>query len=147
MRGGCVGGLPRPPFNQPDGISRPPFNQPGGISRPPFNQPGGISRPPFNQPDGISRPPFNQPGGISRPPFNQPDEISRPPFNQPDPSEIIRGGLSAYGEKILDSSSEYVQSNISKYFSDPQYYFQVNGHYVKNKLKVILFPFLHRPLD
>ncbi|KAL8486878.1 hypothetical protein ACS0TY_023073 [Phlomoides rotata] len=21
------------------------------------------------------------------------------------------------------------------YFSDPQYYFQVNGHYVKNKLK------------
>ncbi|CAF2079415.1 hypothetical protein Bca4012_090929 [Brassica carinata] len=31
-----------------------------------------------------------------------------------------------YGERILGSSSEYVQSNITRYFSDPQYYFQVN---------------------
>ncbi|XP_061362093.1 uncharacterized protein LOC133305865 [Gastrolobium bilobum] len=59
-------------------------------------------------------------------------------------SGLVRGGLGAYGGKILGSSSEYVQSNISRYFSDPQYYFQVNDHYVKNKLKVILFPFLHR---
>ncbi|XP_058077837.1 uncharacterized protein LOC131226141 isoform X2 [Magnolia sinica] len=59
-------------------------------------------------------------------------------------SGLIRGGLGAYGEKILGSSSEYVQSNISRYFSDPQYYFQVNDQYVRNKLKVILFPFLHR---
>ncbi|RVW91938.1 Protein YIF1B [Vitis vinifera] len=59
-------------------------------------------------------------------------------------SGLIRGGLGAYGEKILGSSSEYVQSNISRYFSDPQYYFQVNDHYVRNKLKVVLFPFLHR---
>nr|GMD57266.1 protein YIF1B-like [Ipomoea batatas] len=57
---------------------------------------------------------------------------------------LIRGGLGAYGEKILGSSSEYVQSNISRYFSDPQYYFQVNDQYVRNKLKVVLFPFLHR---
>ncbi|KAI4351869.1 hypothetical protein L6164_006174 [Bauhinia variegata] len=59
-------------------------------------------------------------------------------------SGLIRGGLGAYGGKILGSSSEYVQSNISRYFSDPQYYFQVNDHYVRNKLKVVLFPFLHR---
>ncbi|KAK4777563.1 hypothetical protein SAY87_017750 [Trapa incisa] len=59
-------------------------------------------------------------------------------------SGLIRGGLGAYGEKILGSSSEYVQSNISRYFSDPQYYFQVNDQYVRNKLKVVLFPFLHR---
>ncbi|EPS67393.1 hypothetical protein M569_07384, partial [Genlisea aurea] len=59
-------------------------------------------------------------------------------------SGFIRSGLGAYGEKILGSSSEYVQSNISRYFSDTQYYFQVNDHYVKNKLKVLLFPFLHR---
>jgi hypothetical protein len=25
-----------------------------------------------------------------------------------------------------------------------QYYFQVNDQYVKNKLKVVLFPFLHK---
>ncbi|KAK1586631.1 hypothetical protein Q3G72_004440 [Acer saccharum] len=59
-------------------------------------------------------------------------------------SGLIRGGLGAYGGKILGSSSEYVQSNISRYFSDPQYYFQVNEQYVRNKLKVVLFPFLHR---
>ncbi|XP_068662908.1 uncharacterized protein [Aristolochia californica] len=59
-------------------------------------------------------------------------------------SGLIRGGLGAYGERILGSSSQYVQSNISRYFSDPQYYFQVNDQYVRNKLKVILFPFLHR---
>lgn len=28
-------------------------------------------------------------------------------------SGLIRGGLGAYGEKILGSSSEYVQSNVS----------------------------------
>ncbi|KAL0674635.1 hypothetical protein Bca4012_002616 [Brassica carinata] len=49
-----------------------------------------------------------------------------------------------YGERILGSSSEYVQSNITRYFSDPQYYFKVNDQYVTNKLKVVLFPFLHR---
>ncbi|XP_030527835.1 protein YIF1B isoform X2 [Rhodamnia argentea] len=59
-------------------------------------------------------------------------------------SGLIRGDLGTYGEKFLGSSSEYVQSNISRYFSDPQYYFQVNDQYVRNKLKVVLFPFLHR---
>lgn len=37
-----------------------------------------------------------------------------------------------------------LNEQISRYFSDPQYYFQVNDHYVRNKLKVVLFPFLHR---
>lgn len=60
-------------------------------------------------------------------------------------SGFIRSGLEAYGEKILGSSSEYVNSNlISKYLADSQYYFQVNDDYVKNKLKLILFPFFHR---
>lgn len=49
--------------------------------------------------------------------------VPRPPTNtQPSPfgnafygagSGLIRGGLGAYGEKILGSSSEYVQSNVS----------------------------------
>lgn len=49
--------------------------------------------------------------------------VPRPPINtQPSPfgnafygagSGLIRGGLGAYGEKILGSSSEYVQSNVS----------------------------------
>lgn len=49
--------------------------------------------------------------------------MPRPPTNaQPNPfgnafygagSGLIRGGLGAYGEKILGSSSEYVQSNVS----------------------------------
>ncbi len=35
---------------------------------------------------------------------------------------------------------------VSRYFAthDVQYYFQVNDQYVKNKLKVVLFPFLHK---
>ncbi|CDP08200.1 unnamed protein product [Coffea canephora] len=85
--------------------------------------------------------------------LGQPGVPRQPPNSQPNPfgssfygagSDLIRGGLGAYGEKILGSSSEYVQSNISRYFSDPQYYFQVNDQYVRNKLKVVLFPFLHR---
>ncbi|CAN4113228.1 unnamed protein product [Withania somnifera] len=59
-------------------------------------------------------------------------------------SDLIKNELGAYGEKILGSSSAYVQNNIGRYISNPQYYFQVNEDYVKNKLKVILFPFLHK---
>ncbi|CAO2842699.1 unnamed protein product [Amaranthus hypochondriacus] len=59
-------------------------------------------------------------------------------------SGLISGGLSAYGERIFGSSSQYVQSNISRYFADPQYYFQVNSDYVRNKLKIVLLPILHR---
>ncbi|KAJ6797657.1 protein YIF1B-like [Iris pallida] len=80
--------------------------------------------------------------------------LQRPPMTpQPNPLEnafygagsgLIRGGLGAYGEKFLGSSSEFMQSNITKYLSNPQYYFQVNDQYVRNKLKVVLFPFLHR---
>ncbi|KAH9299650.1 hypothetical protein KI387_031332, partial [Taxus chinensis] len=88
---------------------------------------------------------FEDPGtqpGIQRPPNTGPN-----PFNSPFQgagSAFIRDGLGAYGERIFGTSTEYVQSNISKYFSNPQYYFQVNDQYVKNKLKVILLPFLHR---
>lgn len=48
--------------------------------------------------------------------------VPRPPNAGPNPfgntfygasSGFIRGGLGAYGEKILGSSSEYVQSNVS----------------------------------
>lgn len=61
-------------------------------------------------------------------------------------SDILRTGIGAYGEKLFGTGRQYVESNINRYFSgqDIQYYFQVNDQYVKNKLKVILFPFLHR---
>ncbi|KAA8531418.1 hypothetical protein F0562_006229 [Nyssa sinensis] len=81
--------------------------------------------------------------GVPRPPTNSESNPFGNAFYGAG-SGLIRGGLGAYGEKFLGSSSEYVQSNISRYFSDPQYYFQVNDHYVRNKLKVVLFPFLHR---
>ncbi|ONH92664.1 hypothetical protein PRUPE_8G187900 [Prunus persica] len=81
--------------------------------------------------------------GLSRPGLNPPSVQFENGFCEAS-SELIRGGLGAYGKRICGSSSQYVQSNICKYFSDPQYYFQVNAHYVRNKLKIILFPFLHR---
>ncbi|XP_019082942.1 PREDICTED: protein YIF1A isoform X2 [Camelina sativa] len=83
-----------------------------------------------------------QPGMPMHPAIPQPSPFGNP-FSGPG-SGLIRSGLGAYGEKIFGSSSEYVQSNISRYFSDPQYYFQVNDQYVRNKLKIVLFPFLHR---
>lgn len=52
------------------------------------------------------------------------------------------GLLGAY----LGNSKDYVQSNVSRYFAshDIQYYFQVTDQYVRNKLKVVLCPFLHK---
>lgn len=53
---------------------------------------------------------------------NQPGTQRTPASAHPTPfgnsfygasSGLIRGGLGAYGEKILGSSSEYVQSNVS----------------------------------
>lgn len=53
----------------------------------------------------------NQPGGTRLPSNGQ-----QIPFGSAFSgagSGLIRGGLGAYGEKILGSSSEYVQSNVS----------------------------------
>ncbi|ERN19142.1 hypothetical protein AMTRI_Chr10g7830 [Amborella trichopoda] len=83
------------------------------------------------------------PPGMQRQPSNAPPNALGGPFYGPG-SGLIRDGLAAYGGRILGSSSEYLQSNVTKYFSNSQYYFQVNDQYVRNKLKVILFPFLHR---
>ncbi|KAL0337721.1 UNVERIFIED_CONTAM: protein YIF1B [Sesamum calycinum] len=74
---------------------------------------------------------------------NQSDQLGNV-LNYVAGSDLIRSELGAYGEKILGSGSEYVQSSISRYISNPRYYFQVNDDYVKNKLKVVLFPFLHK---
>lgn len=55
-------------------------------------------------------------------PRMQPGAFRPMTHSQPNPYEnafygagsgLIRGGLGAYGEKILGSSSEYVQSNVS----------------------------------
>lgn len=56
----------------------------------------------------------NPPGGPGgpRPPLNTPQTPFGNPFYGAS-SGLIRGGLGAYGEKILGSSSEYVQSNVS----------------------------------
>ncbi|CAA6653424.1 unnamed protein product [Spirodela intermedia] len=89
--------------------------------------------------------PGTRPGMQGMPPLN-PQSQQNPfgnAFYTAGPG-LIRTGLGAYGEKFFGSSSEFMQSNISRYFSNPQYYFQVNDQYVKNKLKVVLFPFLHR---
>ncbi|XP_013608372.1 PREDICTED: uncharacterized protein LOC106315164 [Brassica oleracea var. oleracea] len=100
--------------------------------------------------------------GIAAVSVASPPPPSRPSSPTPPPSRSISEALDilfsgacvelehglaercTYGERILGSSSEYVQSNITRYFSDPRYYFQVNDQYVRNKLKVVMFPFLHR---
>lgn len=56
--------------------------------------------------------PLGNPPGGQRPPSNTPQTPFGNPFYGAS-SGLIRGGLGAYGEKILGSSSEYVQSNVS----------------------------------
>eukprot|EP00271_Cylindrocystis_brebissonii_P015158 TRINITY_DN37299_c0_g1_i1.p1 TRINITY_DN37299_c0_g1~~TRINITY_DN37299_c0_g1_i1.p1 ORF type:complete len:316 (+),score=39.54 TRINITY_DN37299_c0_g1_i1:213-1160(+) len=93
---------------------------------------------------------FGQHGGgpsVYRPPQQPGDEQA--PFNDliyGAGSGFIRSGLGAYGERMFGSGRDFVQANVNRYFSahDMKYYFQVNDQYVKNKLKVLLCPFLHR---
>ncbi|KAG8064110.1 hypothetical protein GUJ93_ZPchr0004g38328 [Zizania palustris] len=92
----------------------------------------------YGNPPGMQMPPTGQmPSG-----HPQPGQFDNPFYGAG--SGLIRTGLGAYGERFLGSSSEFMQSNINRYLSNPQYYFHVNDQYVRNKLKVILFPFLHR---
>lgn len=53
--------------------------------------------------------------GMPRPPGNPEPGPFGNPFTGAG-SGFIRGGLGAYGERILGSSSEYVQSNVSELF-------------------------------
>ncbi|KAF3561649.1 hypothetical protein DY000_02018501 [Brassica cretica] len=87
----------------------------------------------------------------SPPPPSRPSSLTPPPSRSiSEALDILFSGACVelehglYGERILGSSSEYVQSNITRYFSDLQYYFKVNDQYVRNKFKVVMFPFLHR---
>eukprot|EP00245_Coleochaete_scutata_P009456 TRINITY_DN3116_c0_g1_i1.p1 TRINITY_DN3116_c0_g1~~TRINITY_DN3116_c0_g1_i1.p1 ORF type:complete len:312 (+),score=35.82 TRINITY_DN3116_c0_g1_i1:158-1093(+) len=59
---------------------------------------------------------------------------------------FIKSGLGAYGDRLVGSSKEFMHNNVGRYFTgqDVRYYFQVNEQYVKNKLKILLFPSLHR---
>ncbi|XP_071917557.1 uncharacterized protein [Coffea arabica] len=60
-------------------------------------------------------------------------------------NNLVKNEFGAYGEKIFGSSSSFLQSNyVSRHLSNPQYYLEVNDDYVKNKIKMILFPFLHK---
>lgn len=55
------------------------------------------------------------PAGVPQPaPSAQPSPFGNAFYGAS--SGLIRGGLGAYGEKILGSSSEYVQSNVSKMY-------------------------------
>lgn len=50
--------------------------------------------------------------GLSRPGLNPPSVQFENGFCEAS-SELIRGGLGAYGKRICGSSSQYVQSNVS----------------------------------
>ncbi|XP_024362517.1 uncharacterized protein [Physcomitrium patens] len=61
-------------------------------------------------------------------------------------NDVFYGAGSGILGTYLGNSKDYVQSNVSRYLAthDIQYYFQVTDQYVKNKLKVVLCPFLHK---
>ncbi|KAL7134507.1 hypothetical protein ABFS83_11G030800 [Erythranthe nasuta] len=62
-------------------------------------------------------------------------------------SHEIANVLYATGSDLLTAYGGHRNIDISRYIcvnNNPRYYFQVNDEYVKNKLKLILFPFLHK---
>lgn len=81
---------------------------------------------------------------MARPPQGPPPG---PPRMMSNPlNEAFYGASSGLLGTYLGNSKEYVQSNVSRYFAthDIQYYFQVTDQYVRNKIKVVLFPFIHK---
>ncbi|GBC08728.1 hypothetical protein RclHR1_08340014 [Rhizophagus clarus] len=52
-----------------------------------------------------------------------------------------------FGRSAMVAGSEYVEKNINRYVNYPalKYYFKVNNSYVANKIKLLLFPWRHRP--
>ena len=47
---------------------------------------------------------------------------------------------------VFWSDFDFLSAQVNRYFSTQslQYYFHVSNEYVKNKIRIILFPFLHR---
>uniref|UniRef100_A0A1D1YJM8 Protein transport protein yif1 n=1 Tax=Anthurium amnicola TaxID=1678845 RepID=A0A1D1YJM8_9ARAE len=52
-----------------------------------------------------------------------------------------------FGRSAMLVGSEYVEKNINRYVNYPalKYYFKVNNSYVANKIRLLLFPWRHRP--
>jgi len=52
-----------------------------------------------------------------------------------------------FGRSAMMAGSEYVEKNINRYVNYPalKYYFKVNNSYVANKIRLLLFPWRHRP--
>ena len=50
------------------------------------------------------------------------------------------------GTQAFNSAQEKISSNVSRYFDIAQwrYYFDVSNSYVLNKIKLLLFPFIHK---
>ncbi|RIA81779.1 COPII-coated vesicle component Hrf1 [Glomus cerebriforme] len=52
-----------------------------------------------------------------------------------------------FGRSAMMAGSEYVEKNINRYLNYPalKHYFKVNNSYVANKIRLLLFPWRHRP--
>ncbi|CAB4386200.1 unnamed protein product [Rhizophagus irregularis] len=52
-----------------------------------------------------------------------------------------------FGRSAMMAGSEYVEKNINRYVNYPalKYYFKVNNSYVAHKIRLLLFPWRHRP--
>jgi len=61
------------------------------------------------------------------------------------PSYDMKDMAVMYGANMLSSGRDMVNQEVKNYIkmSRLQYYFAVDGPYVRNKLKLLFFPFAH----
>ncbi|RHZ54192.1 hypothetical protein Glove_429g19 [Diversispora epigaea] len=111
----------------------------------------------YQTPNSVSPPPLQHPI-----PTHPPIQMQEPPAASPSPptQHQIQGpqdlwafndattqmGMQ-FGRTAMMAGSEYMEKNINRYVSFPalKFYFKVNNSYVANKIRLLLFPWRHRP--
>ncbi|CAI2161906.1 8687_t:CDS:2 [Funneliformis geosporum] len=98
---------------------------------------------------------YPQQHSVSPPPLQHPIP-THPPIQMQGPNEYndawkfndatTQMGMQ-FGRTAMMAGSEYVEKNINRYVNFPalKHYFKVNNLYVANKIRLLLFPWRHRP--
>ncbi|CAG8575029.1 9978_t:CDS:2 [Funneliformis caledonium] len=122
------------------------------VSPPPLQHPI-PTHPPIQMVD----PPVSSPSPTTQQRItHQHQNIPPPPPHQQGPNEYndawrfndatTQMGMQ-FGRTAMMTGSEYVEKNINRYVNFPalKHYFKVNNLYVANKIRLLLFPWRHRP--
>lgn len=126
-------------YQSPNGVSY------GGYARTPVT-----STPSYVSYDSNAIPPVSKAGGLvnTQQPYTAPQFL--PDGLSPVPSHYLASPFAnvavQYGSKLMGSGKEMVDKEINRYIQVPvlKQYFAVDTTYVRNKLSLVLFPFLNK---